>query len=170
MLEGVKQGFLGLLLFVGHTFLPEKDEAGLTVRAVKPVSEQAVEVVVRLDMVLNRQMEQLVDAGVPLRFKISAFHSGGDTSSFFRTLKFNLADYKYTYSDSADGLVSVSRPYPMIHLALLDFCEWEFQASLQAAWYVFEAEILPSRVSRLNRTVEMSRLWGQSKVNVLNSI
>jgi hypothetical protein len=52
----------------------------------------------------------------------------------------------------------------MVFLALKDFSRWKVALPVSATSCRIEAAILPSRVSSLNRRVDMSRVWGQKRV------
>jgi hypothetical protein len=75
-----------------------------------------------------------------------------------------VADLTYTITDSSNMIVSTSKKYPMILLAVRDFTRWEFRLPLEVAACSVEAEILYSRVSQLDRSVDMSRIWGRQRV------
>jgi hypothetical protein len=162
--ESIKQGVLGLLLFAGNWVMPENDAAVLKVESIRRVAPSAYHVTLTLSMSLNQQLEQLIDAGVPLNFRFSAISDRADTVCCLRSLRCNVADLTYFFSDSSHGTVVTSPSYPMVLLALRDFTKWEFNLPLNATACRAEAEIRESRVSQLNRTVDMSRIWGHQKV------
>ena len=81
-----------------------------------------------------------------------------------RSLRCNVADLTYTYLDSSANEVKTSKKYPMILLALRDYSRLEFVVSAPATECTIEAEILYSQVSQLNRSVDMSRIWGHQKI------
>jgi hypothetical protein len=163
-MESMGQGLLGLLLFMSNWLTPESGRAGLAADVVHRVNQKAAIVRCRLDIAWNPQMEKLVDAGIPLRFRIVSIIDRTDSISFYRTLSCNIVDYTYHYTDSVSGTTVTSREYPMILLALRDFCRWEIPVSGTVRTCRVEVQILPSRAHRLNRTVEMSRVWGQQRV------
>lgn len=165
MFETVRQGFTGLVLFVGQWLSPGGGEASLSVKSVKQV-DSMFEVQCRMDLAWNQELENLVDAGIPLHFRISAVTDRNDSAVFFRTLNYSVIDYTYTFTDSSAGLVVVSQKYPLVYLALEDFCRWKFRLQAQVAGCTIAAEMLPSRATRLNRMVDMTRVWGQKKVSV----
>ncbi|MBN2035341.1 MAG: hypothetical protein JW768_01235 [Chitinispirillaceae bacterium] len=161
--ESIKQGVVGLLLFTGNWILPPDDNATLALVSADKGGAQWV-VVVRMEIDLNRQLEQLIDAGVPLNFRFTAVSDNNDTVSMVRSLRCNVADLTYSFSDSLDTAVTVSRSYPMILLAMRDFARWKFRMPGKASACDVEAEILYSRVSQLDRSVDMSRIWGHQKL------
>jgi hypothetical protein len=117
-----------------------------------------------MEMSLDRRLEELIDAGIPLNFRFTAVSDNQDTVSIVRSLRCNVADLTYTYSDSSKSAVRTSKKYPMILLALRDYSRWEFGVSAPSRLCTVEAEILYSRVSQLNRSVDMSRIWGHQKI------
>jgi hypothetical protein len=52
----------------------------------------------------------------------------------------------------------------MILLALKDFGSWNFTLPAKARQCHAEAVILYSNVSQLNRSVDMSRIWGHDRL------
>lgn len=166
MIESFKQGIVGLLLFAQSWFVPNQESAGISVESIRKVEKNNFEVHLQMNMALNSQMEQLIDAGIPLHFRIESESDAGNRSVFFRTLWFDLIKYNYHYVDSTEGLSRVSKDYPMILLAVNDFSKWEIMISGKATECMVEARLLPSRVKQLNRMVDMSKIWGQEKVNL----
>lgn len=170
--ESIKQGVMGLMLFAGNWLLPQEDDAVLEFVSVKELpAASASRVQLKMELPLNRQAEELIDAGIPLNVRLTAISDKADTVALTRTLRCNVADLTYTVSDSAETVARrESKPYPMILLALRDFGKWEFDLPAGAASCRAEAEILPSRVSRLNRSVDMSRMWGRQKIRATFSL
>jgi hypothetical protein len=166
MVESFKQGIVGLLLFAQSWFIPNQEMAAISVESIRKTAEKKFEIHLKMNMAINQQMEQLIDAGIPLHFKIEAKTDVGNLSTFYRTMQFDVIKYNYHYSDSAEGLIRMSKDYPMILLALKDFSQWEFLISKNATVCFVEVTLLPSRVTQLNRTVDMSKIWGQQKVNL----
>jgi hypothetical protein len=118
-----------------------------------------------MEMAWNKQLEQLVDAGIPLCFMIAVITDRGDSAVFYRTLKANIIDYTYSYADSSHDVIIVSKNYPLVYLALDDFRRWKFRVAKNVTRCQVEVTLLPSRVSRLNRMVDMSDVWGQRKIS-----
>jgi len=163
MFDAVKQGFTGLVLFVGQWLSPGGEQAGLRIEDVREDSAAWV-LSCKMKIAWNDQLEQMVDAGIPLRFQILAVTDQNDSAVFYRFLSFNMMDYTYTYADSTAERRTVSQKYPLVYLALKDFCQWKFRVVKSAASCKITAVLLPSRVSRLNRMVDLSQLWGQRSV------
>lgn len=166
MFASLKQGITGLLLFASNMFLPPGEQAALSVKNVTPVHDNKYEVTLKMDMHVNERLEQLIDAGVPLRFRFMIISDRKDTVSFYRVLKYQVIDYTYTYTDSMDGYIQKSEDFPMILLALKSFSKITIMIAQSTQSCKVEADILPSRVSRLNRTVDMSNIWGQRNVSI----
>jgi hypothetical protein len=162
--ESIKQGVIGLMLFAGNWILPQDDDAALAVESLQKITPPAWEITIKMEMSLNRQIEELIDAGIPLNFRFTAVSDSADTVSMVRSLCCNVADLTYTFTDSTSAKVTSSKKYPMILLALRDFSRWKFRLPAGAASCSVEAEILYSAVSQLNRSVDMSRIWGRQKI------
>lgn len=162
--ESIKQGVVGLLLFAGNWILPQDENATLAMESIKKITPPAWEITIKLEMSLNRQLEELIDAGIPLNFRFTAVSDNADTVSTVRSLRCNVVDLTYTFTDSTGTRVTTSKKYPMILLAVRDFSRWKFRMSPGSASCAIEAEILYSTVSQLNRSVDMSRIWGHQKV------
>jgi hypothetical protein len=162
--SSLKQGVIGLLLFAGNWILPADDTAALIIESEKKSAPVVWQVSLNLKISLHQQMEQLIDAGVPLNFRYSVYSDKGDTISFVRSLTCNVADLTYTFCDSLPTGPRCSRPYGLLLLALNDFCRWECALNPNAASCQAEAKILSSRVSQLNRSVDMSRIWGHETI------
>ena len=167
MFESLRDGILGFFLFTGQLLLPASEQASLSVTSIRPADSLHWNISVVMDPALNPQIEELVNAGIPMRFRICAVTEGSDTARFERTLRFSVAHLTYTYVDSLNGYIQHSKTYPMILLAMNDFCKWSFTVPREAAWCRIEATLLPSRVSQLRRMVDMSKVWGQSRVSVV---
>jgi len=162
--ESIKQGVVGLLLFAGNWILPQEDNAALSMESIKKITPPAWEISIKLEMSLNRQLEELIDAGIPLNFRFTAVSDNADTVAMVRSLRCNVADLTYAITDSSAAQVTTSKKYPMILLAVRDFSRWKFRMSAGSSSCAIEAEILYSTVSQLNRSVDMSRIWGHQKV------
>jgi hypothetical protein len=109
-------------------------------------------------------MADLIDAGIPLRLKMSSFCEPGGSSSFFvRTLSYDLISSSYSFADTIKtpalkDSVFTSRRYGNAVMALRDFCRWKVCVPGAAKTVKIEAEMLPGYASRLNRTVDMSNI------------
>lgn len=163
MFEALQQGVVGLALFIGNWIAPAEGKASLAVMAVDR-QESATVLHCRMDIDWNAQLEKLVDAGIPLRFRIITQPDKGEKSSFIRTLRFNVALYSYSFTDSSDAYTWKSKSYPLIYLALKDFCDWETAVHKSSSRCTVEAAILPSTVTQLKRVVDMRSVWGQDEV------
>lgn len=164
MLEAIKQGVLGFFLFAGNWVIPSGGEAALSLQSIDRTDSLHYRVTARMDLAMSRDLETLVNAGVPLRFRFRAALDAKKELIFYRVLRFDVVSYKYAFSDSSAGEVRRSKTYPMILLALKDFCRIQFNIPHGFQRCRIEAEILSSRVSRLNRSVDMSRIWGQRRI------
>lgn len=160
----MKDGLLGLLLYLVHWLSPGVGDAEIDINFVKKQENHESVFQCRLDAGMNRQLEQLIDAGIPLRFKFVNMIDQADTLSFVRTLQFNMVQFTYYWTDSVSGSVTRSQDYSLIHLAMVDFCGWQVVTPENAQFCRLEVLILPSRAEQLNRVVDMSRVWGQQKV------
>lgn len=165
-MESVGQGILGLALFISHWFMPLSDRAKLDIGFDRYDKNGAMVFVCKMDPAWNEKLEQLVDAGIPLRFKFQSYGEGSDTTILVRSLHYNIAKYTYHVNDSNALGRRNSKQYPMVLLALRDYCKWEIKVPPAATHYRAEACILPSKAERLNKMVDMSRVWGQQRVYV----
>jgi hypothetical protein len=164
--EVIKQGVIGFALYVGNWLLPANDDASISVVSIADNGRPACLVAVKMEMAVNPQLEELIDAGIPMRMRFSTITDENDSIVLYRTLFCNVASLKYHFSDSMETGVACSKEYPMILLALKDFCRWDFSVPRSAKECRTEIEILYSRVSQLNRTVDMSRVWGQKRIKI----
>ena len=159
----MRDGLLGLLLFLGHWLSPETKTASIGVELLKEEA-QYCQFLCKFDIAWNRQLEQLVDAGIPLGFNILCFSDKSDTTHFTRTLLFDMVNFTYNFVDSTVNTVRSSEKYRLVHLTLRDFCKWNCYASKDAKLCRIEVTILPGMAKELNRLVDMSRVWGQQKI------
>jgi hypothetical protein len=163
-MNGFNDGIIGFFLFFAHWLSPETGKAAIEVDFPKNKSPDAIICKCKLDIAWNKQLEQLIDAGIPLYYKIYHFSDKSDTVSFYRSLHFNMVDYTYSYTDSTENFRKKSKPYSLVDLALRDFCRWEISIPKNASVCKIEVNILPSKAEQLNKVVDMSRVWGQQKV------
>jgi hypothetical protein len=163
-LETLKQGIMGLTLFAGNWFLPANENASLAVASINQNQSSAYHVTIKMNLALNRQLEELIDAGVPLNMRFIAITDKSDTVLLTRSLNCNVATLTYKFSDSTQTRVKHSKEYPMILLALKEYCCWDFDVPDSATAFTAEVEILYSSVSQLGRTVDMSQIWGRKRV------
>jgi hypothetical protein len=166
MFDNLKQGFLGLFLFIGHWLSPGDNQAQIRIRDID-MCDSVWCVSCAVDIAWNDQLGALVDAGIPLRFKISGLTDTGQKVSFVRTLTYDVAAYRYMFTDTSlcDQGVFRSNPYPQILLALHDFRRWDMEFDTSAGSCTIKLELLSSTVSRLRRKVDMSQVWGQRRLS-----
>lgn len=168
MFESVREGFLGFFLVLSSWFSVSQGDAELMVRAVQ-CSDTTCAVVCAADLGWNEQMTQLVDAGIPVRFRIGITTDAADTIVFIRALQYDVADDAYRFVDSSvvasRDTVAQSKDYPQILIALRDVRRWTFLVSSRARIGHIEVSLLRSHVSRLNRTVDMTQVWGRKKLS-----
>ena len=163
-MSGFNDGIVGFFLFFAHWLSPETGRAAIEIDIPKSRPADAIVCKCKLDIAWNKQLEQLIDAGIPLCYKIYHYTDKSDTVDFYRSLYFNMVDYTYCYTDSTDKFRKKSKPYSLIDLALRDFCHWEISIPNNASICKVEVVILPSKAEQLNRVVDMSRVWGHQKV------
>lgn len=166
MAEQLRNGFVGLFLMLGQWLSPGASRPEISVNAARPAAA-GYAVQCALNLAWTEEMEALVDAGIPLRLRIGSFCDGCDSVVFLRTLRLDIAELTYSFTDTfvtCDSTFS-SATYPQVLLALRDLSRWTFLAPPRARTCRVEAELLSSRAARLNRTVDMSALWGQKKVS-----
>ncbi len=167
MVEQLRSGFLGLFLVLGQWLSPGTHYADISVSSV---SKSATGYLLQCDMQIgwNQELEALVNAGIPLRFRMGAYCSGCDSLVFVRTLYFDVVKTTYYFEDNYLGRLrdstARSDTYPQVLLALRDFTRWQFVLCRRAESCRIEVELLPSRATRLNRTVDMTAVWGQRKI------
>jgi hypothetical protein len=165
MLSELRDGFVGLFLVLGHWLAPVDERPEL--RADLGVLDHGRrEVQCAISMAWNNELEALIDAGIPLRFRFMGVSDAGDSVSIIRSLRCDVVTMTYCFGDTApiSGANSISKKYPQVLMALRDFSRWSFTISADAGTCRIEADILPSTASRLNRTVDMSAIWGQKKL------
>ncbi|HEX2955293.1 MAG TPA: hypothetical protein VHO70_00590 [Chitinispirillaceae bacterium] len=160
----MNDGLIGLLLYLAHWLSPGTGVSEIDIDFLKKVENHSAVFQCRLESVDNRQLEQLIDAGIPLRFKFVNTVSEQDTVRFFRTLQFDIIDFTYTWTDSLKGKSTSSGKYSLIHLAMRDFCKWKLTIPEASQSCRVEVTILPSRAEQLNKVVDMSKIWGQQKL------
>jgi hypothetical protein len=160
----MNDGLIGLILYLAHWLSPGTGVSEIDISFLKRVENNASVFQCRLESLDNRQLEQLIDAGIPLRFKFTNTLDGQDTVSFFRTLQFDMIDFTYTWTDSSKGISTSSEKYSLIHLAMRDFCKWKLTIPQSTQTCRIEVTILPSKAEQLNKVVDMSKIWGQQKL------
>ena len=166
MLENVADGFLGLFMFFAHWLSPGVDQGEIKIAAVKELKGRAVlECVISFEW--NDRMSDLIDAGIPLRFRILSYSDRGDTTLSVRTLLCDVGDYTYSISDSliipTNDSVYVSKEFRQIYRAAREYQRVTRSFTSSASALQIEAVLLPSRVSHLNRSIDMSDICGCRK-------
>lgn len=166
MLENVADGFLGLFMFFAHWLSVGNDQGEIRIVAVKELQSRSVlECVISFDW--NERMNDLIDAGIPMRFRIESYSDRGDTTVSIRTLLCDVGEYTYSYRDSIiippSDSVYHSKEYQQIYRALREYQHLSRGFSKGAAMFHIEAVLLPSNVSQLNRSIDMSDICGFKK-------
>lgn len=162
--ETFTQGIAGLILFFGNWISPESDRAGIFPESIDKSNKTEYRVTVSIKTSFNRQMEELIDAGIPLNFRFLAVTDKNDTTFCFRSLRCNVADLTYFFRDSTNDMIYHSKTFPMVIMALKEYCRWSFAIPLKARICKAEAEILYSRVSQFDRYLDLSRIWGHHRI------
>lgn len=168
MLKTVTDGLIGLFMFFSHWFSPGTDVGEIKVMGFEEAGNK-YRVAWTITVDLNEQMNNIIDAGIPLRFMIKASSDAGDTIVSIRTLWCDISQYTYAFSDSLKksprDSVYRSQDYAHIYKALKSYCAMTSDFSRDSRQFYLEAEILPSRVSQLGRTIEMSDICGVRKLS-----
>ena len=166
MLENVADGFLGLFMFFAHWLSVGSDEGEIRIAAVKELQTGTVlECVISFDW--NERMNDLIDAGIPLLFRIESLSDLGDTTISIRALRCDVSDYTYSFVDSviippAENVFR-SRDFHQIYRALREYRHVTRSFSKGSSSFQMEAVLLPSTVSQLNRSIDMSDILGSRK-------
>jgi hypothetical protein len=168
MLENVADGFLGLFMFFAHWLSPGDDQGEIRIAAVEELKGRtALECVISFDW--NSRMSDLVDAGIPLRLRILSYSNRGDTTLSVRSFICDVREYTYYFSDSlivpVCDSVYVSRTYRQLYRALREYKRVPRSFTSTATSFHVEAVLLPSRVSQMNRSIDMSDICGFRKLS-----
>lgn len=165
MLENVADGFLGLFMFFAHWLSPGNDEGEIRITAVRELKTRSVlECVISFEW--NERMNDLVDAGIPVSFRILSYSNLGDTTLSIRTLHCDVSQYDYFYRDSCVAPVDsvyTSRSYRQVYRALREYRRISRDFTSSASSFHIEAVLLPSSVPHLNRSIDMSDICGCRK-------
>ncbi len=166
MFDRLSEGLLGLFIFLSNWFSPANSSEEIRIAAAKEFSlGYSIECAIKLDW--NEQMSDLVDAGIPLRLKITSYSDRGDSLYILRTLLCDIGDYTYTFCDSLGtpltDSVFTSRKFSQIYRAVREYSRWQYHLSKEATQFYMEAELLPSWVSQLDRNLDMSAIVGCRK-------
>jgi hypothetical protein len=161
MLENVSDGLVGLFMFLSNWFSPGTDAGEIKIAAAQQFAQQyVIECVIKIPW--NEQMSDVIDAGIPLRFKIQSNSDLGDSLSLIRTMQCDISTYTYMYIDTiqtpAIDSVYVSTKYTKIFKALRETSKWSSSFSKKGKQFHMEALLLPSTVSQLNRTIDLSEI------------
>jgi hypothetical protein len=165
-MNGVRDGVVGFFLFFAHWLSPQTEKASIAIDLHNYRTPEVVIFKCKLDIAWNKQLEELVDAGIPLQYKILHFSDKSDTVYFYRTLNFDMVNYTYNFTDSTEKATRRSKDYSLIDLALRDYCRWEIEVPNGASACKVDVTIMPSKAEQLNKMVDMSRVWGQQKVSI----
>jgi hypothetical protein len=165
-MNGVRDGLVGFFLFFAHWLSPQTEKASIAIDFHDYRTPEAVIFKCKLDIAWNKQLEELVDAGIPLQYRILHFSDKSDTVYFYRTLNFDMVHYTYNFTDSTEKATRRSKDYSLIDLALRDYCRWEIEVPNDAGACKVDVTIMPSKAEQLNKMVDMSRVWGQQKVSI----
>ncbi|MBN1307381.1 MAG: hypothetical protein JXA18_05655 [Chitinispirillaceae bacterium] len=163
MLENIADGFLGLFMFFSHWLSPGVDRGEIRIEAFRELKTRTVlECVILFEW--NERMSDLIDAGIPLRFRVLSYSDRGDSTLSVRTLFCDVGEYTYYISDSliipAGDSVYVSKAHRQLYRALRDYRNLRRSFTRSASYFQIEAVLLPSRVSHLNRSIDMSDICG----------
>ncbi len=161
MFERLSDGLVGLLIFFSNWLSPGTNSEDIKIVAAHEFANRySIQCMIKINW--NEQMSDLIDAGIPLRFVINFFSDRGDSTTVLRTLQCDIVTYKYSFSDTiiqppSDSVFS-SKKYSQIYRALRNYCRWTCSFSKDASRFNMEAELQPSWVSHLNRSVDMSEI------------
>jgi hypothetical protein len=163
MLENVADGFLGLFMFFSHWLSPGVDQGEIRIADVGELKTRSVlECVISFEW--NERMSDLIDAGIPLRFRIFSCSDRGDTVLSIRTLRCDVGEFTYFFSDSVKSSrgdsVFISKKYGQIFRAVREYQHFTRSFTNTAASFQIEAVLLPSDVSHLNRSIDISDICG----------
>ncbi len=168
MLENITGGLAGLILFLSQWLSPAGEQASLTISDIRQ-NDHRFTISCQLKIGWNEQLSDLIDAGIPMRFRFSAETDDGQKLRIVRTLQCNITDYTYQYTDSlrapSRDSAWTSDSYNQILIAMRQFTRWTFSIHQTAKECRIEAVLLPSRVSRLNRSIDVSNLCGCRKIS-----
>ena len=163
MIERIADGLLGLFMFSSNWFSPGSDSQEIKIAAVTEFTHgYSLECVIDLDW--NEQMSDLIDAGIPLRFRIKSYSDIDDSVLLVRTLECDIGNYSYMFCDSIlkpqKDSIYFSKKYSQVYRAVRNYSRFRCAFSKEANQFFIEAELLPSKVSQLNRSVDMSGILG----------
>jgi hypothetical protein len=166
MFGKMADGFIGLALFISQWLGPGGEQDAVRIDEAVALA-QGIRVKCAITIAWNDQMSDIVEAGIPLRLRIATITDNHDTTTFIRTLTCTMTDYTFTFADSAIAATPVdpvvSRKYSQMLIAVRDFSHWQVMLPAASRHSRFEAELLPSRAARLNRTVDVSGICGCKK-------
>jgi hypothetical protein len=166
MLENVADGFLGLFMFFTHWISSGNGQGEIRIETIRDLRTRSVIECV-IDFEWNDRMSDLIDAGIPLRFRISSSSDKGDTTVSVRTLICDVGDYTYYFTDSIGApdvdSVYTSRKYQQIYRAVREYQHVTRRFAADAGAFQIEAVLLASRVSHRNRSIDMSDICGFRK-------
>jgi hypothetical protein len=166
MLENVADGFLGLYMFFAHWLSPGTDDGEIRIAAVKELQNHTVvECVISFEW--DERMIDLIDAGIPVSFRIESYSDVGDTARSVRTLYCDVSDYSYYFRDSlctqARDSIMVSKKFNQVYRAIKEYRHVVRTFTNTTSVFRIEAVLLPSRVNHLNRSIDLSEICGCRK-------
>ncbi len=168
MVNQLKDGVVGLALFLSQWLSAGGQVPAITLAHIQ-ASEKGIYITTSISITVKEQLNDLLDAGIPIRLRMQASSDAGDTLTLLRTLSCNISDYTYTIIDSSVNMKpayrAVSKRYTQALVAFKDYVRFEAMVSPTSRTIHFEAMLLPSKASQLNRSVDMSSLLGFQKIS-----
>jgi hypothetical protein len=166
MLENVADGFLGLFMFFTHWLSPGTSDGEIKIAAVKELQNHSVlECIISFEW--DERMIDLIDAGIPVSFRIESYSDVGDTTRSVRTLYCDVSDYSYCFRDSLCNVtgnsICRSKKFNQVYRAIKEYRHFTRTFTNTASLLRIEAVLLPSRVSHLNRSIDLSEICGCRK-------
>jgi len=158
MIGNVADGFLGFFMFFAQWLSPGADEGDIRIATVKELSSRTIiECVISIEW--NDRMIDLVDAGIPVSISIASQCDNSDTVRSIRTLACDVSEYTYYITDSLitpRDSVYHSKKFTQIYRAIKEYQQFKRTFPADASDLTVDAVLLPSRVSHLNRSIDMS--------------
>lgn len=164
MFENVADGLVGFFMFFSHWISPSPEMGEINIYNVLENDEKyLIECGIKIKW--NEQMSDIIDAGIPLRINVQSYSDKGDSLSFIRTLTCDVTSYKYTFIDTVanNDSVFISKGYRNVFKILKRYSRWNSQFDKNADSYHMEVKLLPSKVSQLNRVIDLSEMCGCSR-------
>ncbi|MFP4522142.1 MAG: hypothetical protein ACLFQK_08360 [Fibrobacterota bacterium] len=162
MIESLTRGAAGLAMVVWSWFTPPPS-AGIEIVNIKSSNTSYI-VSCRMNLGWNKKLEQILDAGIPLKMR---YYSASGTDSIkteTRVLSFIIEDYSYRTSRIAKSDTVDGKSHDMVLFALKDFQRWEFSVPDTVKKCEIGAEVMLTRAPELGRIVDVSRIWGYKRI------